>query len=344
MSGVISAQGFRLPAGQLAGNEVLNSTFDQDNYPVWASYNGDISASNLIEDTDTFAGIASWLHYSPLFNQSPYASYIGNIFYNVNIADPFDEDDFDATGHPRFIKVYGAQDWYDNQSSGILNNNPDRGDAYTGTFTDGAFSRIISNTTVSSGIGATSTFNGEGFSTQCWCRDTEWAQIIDIPDSATTCKFGAHIRVDKNDQLKPLNFGGIYVAEDANPSTGVHTRHVNYFAIRDGNATFTLPTGTLSAFQSGYNWNGLHSQFGSSTTTVPYYTPTSCTVTQHAMLAQEDYASFEKVEYEFTLQTGTNRSLMLAIFFAENVYYIHNSVTGNTGGFDVYDPFVEFSS
>lgn len=320
-------------------NNLKNSNFDQDNYPVWAGFNGAYFGDTETHNTGVTEGIASWRHYSPLFNQYQYQSHIGNQFHYIN--HPFDQDGFDPYNPvPRYILLYGAQDWYDTAGSGITNNNPDRGSGQVGRFVSGTYSRIISNTTLSSVSGTTS-FNTDATSQACWCRDTEWQQVVSVPDSATTCTFGARIRVSANDKLKERNFAGIYIAEDREPTSGTFVRYVNYFGIRHTNASFTLPTGSLTSSQSTYNWNGMEIATGSSG--LLYYTPQWVTATEHAMLDQDDYEEWKKVEYSFTLQSGTSRKVSLNLFFAENVYYIHNTVTGNTGGFQVFDPFIEFS-
>ena len=61
------------------------------------------------------------------------------------------------------------------------------------------------------------------------------------------------------------------------------------------------------------------------------------------MLDQDDYEDFTKVEYTFTLNSGTNRKIMMHIFFAENAKYMYDEDTELTGGFQYYDPFIEFS-
>ncbi len=320
-------------------NEVKNSTFDNDNYPVWASFNGQYWSDSQTHNTGLTKGISEWRHYSPLFNQSYFQSHIGNLFlytedpYTVDGFDPFDPVD-------RAILIYGAQNWYDNVGSGTINNNPDRGSFQVGLYSNGANSRIISNTTLASVTGTTG-FNSSGVSTNCWCRDTEWQQVVPVPDNATTCTFGARIKVSATDKLKTNNFAGIYIAEDREPTSGTFERYVNYFGVRHTNWNHTLPTGSLSNAQSQYNWNGM--EIKDTTQNLRYYTPQWVTATEHAMLDQDDYEDWKKVEYSFTMQSGTNRDISINLFFAENIYYIHNTVTGNTGGFQIFDPFVEFS-
>jgi len=319
------------------GNLLSNPNFDQDNYPVWRAFNGvPYGASIQNQVGDFFKGIAGWLHYSGLFN-SGFASYVGNQFLFPD--EPYKLDDFD--GYPnkmsRIIKLFGAGQYYNNLST-IDNTDTDRGSGTTGTFTNAATVRVVGNTTLTSIDG-----NTPNNSASNWTRH-EWSQIVNIPNDSSLftngIRFGAKIRVASDDQLRPLNFGGMYCAEDRNPTSGVHLRTVNYFAIRDGDATFSLPTGLLSSSRSPYNWNGLYSQYPGSGN-VHQITPTSVTATQHAMLDQDDYGEFQTVYYDFVPQSGTGRTLIVSLFFAENHSYLGASGTPpNTGGVQFFDPFI----
>lgn len=319
-------------------NALKNPYYDKDNYPVWTNFNGLYGGDTLTHDTDVFSELASWGHYSPLFNQS-YSSYIGTQFHRGFY--PYELDGFDPyRPEPRIIKVYGAESLFTGSGESLIsNNNADRGASYVGYFTNGGFSRIISNTA--------SNFNGPGTlssmnRTNAWVRSTEWTQQVAVPDSATSVTFGAQIRVASDDKLKPLNWAGIYIAEDREPIAGTFHRYVNYFGIRHTNASFTLPTGTLSSTtQSSYNWTGLGAK--SPTEKSKYYTQQWAHITEHAMLDQEDYEDFETVEYTFNLQSGTSRYLNFNIFFAENASYLYADAGDFTGGFQVFEPRVKFS-
>ena len=341
MSVVAAAKGARLrpyPALQASVSQYLsNPDFDQDNYPVWRSFNGVRTSGSAQNQTgDFFKGIASWLHYSSLFN-SGYATYVGNQFLFPE--EPYALDDFDGYPNkmPRIIKLYGATQYY-NDLGTPDNTDTDRGSATTGVFTEASPVRIVSNSALTSIDG-----NTPSNSSSNWTRH-EWSQIINIPDNTGGntygVRFGAMVRVDPNDKLRNKNFGGMYIAQDANPATGVHTRHVSYFGIQHTNASWYLPTGLISSAMAPYNWNGLHSVVPSSGN-VPQYTPTSVTATQHAMLDQDDYEEFKLVYYDFTPQAGTNRTAIVSIFFAENHSYLGGSENPrpNSGSVQFYEPF-----
>lgn len=314
-------------------NELLNSNYDQDNYPVWTSFNGVKTPAGNEHYTGEYQGLPNWVHLSPLFNQG-YSSYIGNQFkYHI---DPFLTDGFNPYNPvPRSILVYGAQSLMDGINS-VGNDNPDRGFTTFGAFSNVNLTRIVSNTTLS-----TITSSTDMSSSDMWTRVTEWQQQLDIPDNVTSIKFGAQIKVDASDKLKELNFGGIYCAED---DISNKSRVVNYFAVRHTDATFTLPTGSLTGNSAHYNWSGLRSDHTTMAGNVGFFTACSLTVTEKAMLNQDDYEDWEKVEYTFTPQSGTGRHMTLNIFFAENTSYLHDEPSGNTGGFQVFDPFVEFTT
>lgn len=332
MSVVAAARGTFLEDND--NNQVLNSNFDQDNYPVWTAFNGQKFDSTTTKETgDAYKGIADWIHYSPLFNQG-YGSFVGNQF--LFHYTPYELDGFDGDLVPRIIKLFGAnQLWV----GSINNDDADRGASTFGEFTDGAYSRMVSNTTTAiSGINAVTDIDNDNL----FIRTCEWQQQIAIPDGTTSVKFGARIRVPSNDDFKDGNWAGIYCAEDRNPTAGVYVRYVNYFGIRKSTESWSLPTGSLSSAIAPYNWNGMSTDYGTGND-IKYFTHTACNATQHAMLNTSDYRDFKKVEYTFTPQSGTNRRMSINLFFAEKGPNVHDAPPGNTGGFQVYDPFVEFS-
>ena len=327
MSVVAAARGTFLEDND--NNQVLNSNFDQDNYPVWTAFNGQKFDSTTTKETgDAYKGIADWIHYSPLFNQG-FGSFVGNQF--LFHYTPYDLDGFDGDLVPRIIKLFGANQLY---SGTIGNDNADRGNSTTGEFTDGAFSRIVSNTTtaISSITGSTDIDNDDLFIRTC-----EWQQQIAIPDSTTSIKFGARIRVPSDDDFKDGNWAGIYCAQDVSTA-----RYVNYFGIRKSTESWSLPTGSLASGIASYNWNGMSTNYGGAAD-IAYFTQATCNATEHAMLNSSDYRDFKKVEYTFTPQSGTGRRMSINLFFAEKGSNVHDAPAGNTGGFQVYDPFVEFS-
>jgi len=351
MTVVATALGGLLAESTLS-NELDNSLYGMNNYPVWTTFNGfkPSSDASYINNAGTWKTFAYWRHYSALYNDY-YGSYIGNQLLdraaNANNADRGDHEllPFYSGSEPRVLKIYGAESLFSgNAGRGPVNDNADRGNGTTGEFTNQNNTRVIGNTGSSQSGNYITGSIGTGTSmanTSLWTR-YDWTQIVDIPDSATTVKFGAQIKVAANDKLKTFNFAGIYCAEDNYTS---NTRVVNYFRVKANSSPYSLATGTLSSSASPYNWSGLTTSGAtdSSGNNLKIFTPASTIANELATLNQNDYEEFEKVEYSFTPQSGTGRKMSFNLFFSESAYYLYAAAGDPTGGFQVFDPFVEFS-
>lgn len=339
----------------------LNSHFTQGNYPVWTSYNGTIASGSTFDQRGTaFKLIAQWRHYSPIYNEGwstnisnqflfPVTEHIGDT--PQNLPDSLGQNRFQgwwtvAKRTNRCIKLFGCENLFSYIDQPSVwpyrtNNDVDRGFNRTGVFspTLGIMPRIVSNTTNTNITSSTSMY-----STNIWSRH-EWnTPAIAVPSSATTCKFGAYIKVGENDKLKQYNWGGVYIAEDDYTTAGSTTRHVNYFGIKNSTNNYSLPTGTLTGQMANNNWNGLQYTYPASGNNHYYFNPETTYVTEHAMLDQDDYETWQLVEYSFTLQgSGSGRNLSLGIFFAESLAYMKVGAGDFTGGVQFYSPFVEFS-
>jgi len=337
MSVVAAARGQGLRPSS-SSNVLVNSRFQQDNSPEWTDINGRYGPADLFRASGDYTPLPSWGHYSAIYNS--YGTYVG---LNMLLASaPYTQAPYRSGYTDRIIKLFGIQDYRATNAANITNANPIRGSNQTGIFTSDSQTRMVGNTEPTVTVSSSTALD----STDVWARTTENGQAIDIPDSATSVKFGAQIRIPEGDRLRPLNFAGIYCTEDRVEST-VNVRYVNYFAIRHTDATFTLPTGTATGGNREYNWSGLSTDTrvdSQANLRYKFYAPETSTITEHAMLDQNDYSEFTKVEYTFTPQTGTGRKMMLNLFFAESLSYLdEQSTTVNTGGFQVYDPFVEFT-
>ena len=230
-------------------------------------------------------------HYSALYNDY-YGSYIGNQLLdraaNPNNADRGDHEllPFYSGSEPRVLKIYGAESLFTgNAGRGPSNNNADRGNGTTGEFTNQNSTRVVGNTGNTQSGNITSITPSTSMSNPgLWTR-YDWTQIVDIPDSATTVKFGAQIKVGANDKLKSHNFAGIYCAED-NYTT--KTRVVNYFRVRSHNSPYSLATGTLSSSISPYNWSGLTTSGATDgSNNLKIFTPASTVANELAILNQK---------------------------------------------------------
>ncbi len=375
-----------LPSGSTLGdgNHLKNPTFAQNNYPVWSSFNGPLASTSATWDAtytgqhNTLKRMAFWHHYSPLYNMG-WATYVGNNF-NKRVSFHHQQlpggattrtqsepnGDFKLLGfgedpnQPRVIKMYGADNmWTFNDQPTYpwpyrsnYNHGPRRGDTTQGEYNPnvGIMPRMVSNTTVSGRIpqlGTTTSLKRQSMNrTDCWCRH-EWQQHVPVPSGATYVTFGAYVRVDPDDQMKPLNWAGIYIAEDDYVSSST-IRRVNYFGIKDSSNNMSLPSGggALSGYSAGNNWNGLSSKFVSGRTVYFPFNPHVTVPYEHAMLDQDDFSEFTKVEYTMSLSTiqgaRTTGKITFGMFFAENFSYLVASQSQPTGSVRFFNPFVKF--
>ena len=312
-------------------NALVNSKFNNDNYPVGYTYVDNEQALTYQQNSGVETFLPAWASGSSLYFIDPQFATMCSNQYLYSWGD-YELAPFLAGFIPRINKIFGVSSLFSGSTT-INNDNADRGAGNYG-FVNGANSRIVGHTTLTTIDSSTSMDN-----TAIWVDSTKWCQQLNVPDSATTVKFGAQIRIPSGDKLRPLNWAGIAVTQDTFGPNSTPWRFVNYFGIRHTNATFSLPTsGSLG--NPGYNWAG---QGVDAPVSSPFYTPEVFTATEHAMLDQDDYEDFTKVEYTFTLNSGTSRKIMMHIFFAENAKYMYDEDTELTGGFQYYDPFIEFS-
>jgi hypothetical protein len=323
--GVIAASRGEGLEDSSTSNALVNSKFNNDNYPVGYTYPNNPQTQNYRQNSGVTTQQASWASGSSLYFVSPpYTTMLGNQ-YLYSWGD-YELAPFKAGFIPRINKIYGVSNLF--KGNTVSNNNADRGAGWYGNIGNVLRTRIVNHTTLTT-INANTSMDH----TSIWVDSTKWSQVVDVPDSATTVKFGAQIRIPSGDKLRLLNWAGIAITQDSS-----NDRTVNYFGIRHTNATFTLPT-SESTNNKGYNWAGLGTTISNSV----FYTPETFTATEHAMLDQDNYEEFTKVEYTFTLNSGTSRKIMMHIFFAENAKYMFDEDTELTGGFQYYDPFIEFS-
>ena len=318
-------------------NFIKNSCFNRENSPVGHTYNGLTGDDDYRRQTGLNKYISRWRPYCPnIIDENQYFVFTGPLF--MHPYPPFDVTIWLGGEEERILILHGAGDIFKDTAVGNFNNdNADRGDGATGKHVDFFKMRIVSNTTLSS-ISSSQSMDDAAI----WVRN-EWWQEVAVPDGATTCTFGAKIRVNPADALRPLNFSGIYCWTDNAARTD---RVVNYFAVRHDDATFTLPTGTLTGDVAEYNWNGMEyiPTTGNSDNPTHYVTPDDSTVTQHAMLDQGDLSEWTDVEYTFTLESGTSRYVAMALFFAENSTYMQGDDTStNSGTLKFFSPFMTFA-
>lgn len=358
MSTVLARTPEPVPLKLKPNNALSNVSFNRRNYPVWSTWNGVYYSSTYNNNTGAFKGIAEWIHYSPVFNQG-WSTYVGNQFvkkeFRLSQNNNFNmmrrryvDHGFGDAAQDRIMKIYGSEDYYpNNYPTGARQTTLTRSSSLTGAYpnTFGA-PRFVSNTTANPSTTHLNGSAGAMYYYNHWARH-EWMQIVDVPDSATSVTFGALVKIADDDKLKNYNWAGIYCCQDTaiNTTAGTATRHVNYFGIKKAAdiSGYTHPTGTKTGMEANYNWNGHASNVRpGSGFSVKYLTPTTLHVTEHAMLDEDEYEDFRRVEYTFDLESGTSRKMGFAIFFAESIGNMRRQAGDTTGGFQVTDPHMEF--
>lgn len=343
-------------------NFIRNATFNySDDYSVGHTYNGDCDPNAvepfLISSIGVNKKAPYWRHYSPLFtnpSNNQFYTHIGGFFLNKNVphdqiqARPVTSAHSTLNHVIRAWKSFGSGFLFGlgtQGTFGLSNDNADRGSGTTGRFANPSGQlRIVSNTTLSSIDGNTSMNN-----TAIWVRD-EHFQITEVPDSAVTAKVGMKCRVRRDDKLRPLNWCGFYVWSE---NVGAKSRIVDYCRIRNTSGNTSVPTGSLTGDPAEYNWNGsAHTNIagalcGNFSTlslgrTCAAFTPTAVTATEKLTIDQDDIENWTDLEFTITLESGTSRTLGFAYFFAENGTYKHSPDGVNSGGFDVFEPYVTF--
>ena len=350
------------PAFANRTNFIRNATFNySDDYSVGHTFNGQCDPNAVEPFLNYQIGVNMkapyWRHYSPLFtnpSNNDFFTHIGGFFINKNVphdqigARPVTSTHSTLNHVVRGWKSFGSGSLFGDGTQGtfgLSNDNANRGSGTTGRFANPSGQlRIVSNTSLSS-ITGTTDINNAGI----WTRD-EHFQITQVPDSAVTAKVGMKCRVRRDDKLRPLNWCGFYVWSE---NASAKSRIVDYCRIRNTSGNTTVPTGSLTGDPAEYNWNGSshHNTSGnlcdnlsanSLARTCAAFTPTAVTATEKLTIDQDDIEGWTDLEFTITLQSGTSRTLGFAYFFAENGTYKHAADGVNSGGFDVFEPYVTF--
>ena len=362
MSTVLARDLEEVPLRLKPNNALLNVSFNKRNYPVWSTWNGVYYNNTYVHQTGSFRGISEWIHFSSTFNQG-WSTYVGNLFLEkttnwlntstgsvantpkMNI--PYtSQHGFSDPAQDRIMLMYGAEDyWPNNYPVDARQTTLTRSDNLTGAYPNTyGTPRFVSNTTANPSTTHLNSSFGAMYYYNHWSRQ-DWMQIVDVPDNATSVTFGALVKIADDDKLKQYNWCGIYCCQDTaiNTSAGTATRYVNYFGIKKSNDGYSHPTGTVTGMEANYNWNGNASNVRPSNGfSVKYIVPTTLHITEHDIIDEDTVAEFRRVEYTFDLESGTDRKMGFAIFFAESIGNMRRQFGETTGGFQVTDPHVEF--
>ena len=320
------------PSSQYTGTNALLSTRLSDLpgcTPLVERNNGDSAGAYINPPTTTF--ITDWKHYSPTFtNIVDYKSLAPKYF--LNAYPPYGIGDGPAGRH--LIKEFGI-----GSTLIAFNNN------FARSFPNTPMRQITSDTTGSGGI------------TQDWAK-YEMYQVVNIPVGATVVNFGAMVLCPASDDLRPYNFGGIYIfAGDASSKKW----SVDFSAVC-GSSVPALPTAGTSTYtnykeatsNSLFMWAGpTFSSSGSSidrwnsdlylrgTSVLPSSTSTN-------QVSASAYRTWKQLNVRIPLPLGgsgngvNNTRLGFSMYFAESRGYLNGDGTP-TGSIWFYDPYVVFS-
>ena len=325
-----------------AVNELLNPKFINDNYPVGVTF-PDLEVDMTYKQNsgiETF--LSGWRHAGPVYpngdaTSTSYFTTLGNQW--LYSWQDYGLAPFLAGYIPRVLKLFGIGSLFATGNTSPVTNNlqADRQNSATGGAT--GLPKITSNTTLSSiPTGSTSMDTSA-----IWVRSADWVANVFPDDTETHVKFGAQVKIDANDQLRLNNFAGMYIYEDVTAAGGEPERRVTTVIFKDASSTYALPTGTLTLPMAQYNWNGVDSQnYG--TGSQNFFAGGITTILNQYELDQDDYGDFTKVTYYHELKAGTNRTVSMSLFFAENAKYMYDEDAINSGAIQFYDPFIEYAA
>lgn len=274
-------------------------------------------------------------HYSPLFtNLSSYETLAPKYFPYAS--SPYPVDNYGPRG-PHLIKQFGT-----GSTLISFNNNFDR------TFPDPPMRQITSNPF------------GAGTTTTDWTK-YEMYQIVDIPVGATVVNYGAMILCPGDDDLRPYNFGGMYIFA-GDPSGGKWS--VDFSAIC-GSSVPILPASQESFYinykeetsDSLFMWAG--PSFGSGELVNRWNSnlflrgaDVLVGGTNTAQRPASDYRTWTQLNVRIPLPLGgsgnavNNTKLGFSMYFAESRSYLSPPLippTAQSGSIWIYDPYVVFS-
>ena len=295
----------------IPGNALENPTFDasETSAPNGATFNGVVEWGG------------KWGHYGQLYVSSGDAKTFTGNAYLANFPAFKDLGYTNLGDQPKILSMYGA-------GTNFSVSGDQANDDNTRTYTE------FNLQGMSSAAGA-QTYG----TASAWTRH-EWSQSVDVPSSATKAKFGAYVRVDETDDLRPLNNGGVYLWQDtaASPPTNVY---VNVICIRVTGQTYTFVTGAQTqGINSQTQWSGLNNTIASGEYGFRWNDDVNIQSVDYVNTS--DVRQFRRVEKEVTLQgSGSGRKVGLSMFFGENQTYLNASGTPS-GAVQFYNPFIIF--
>jgi len=323
--GKISAKNFADSISYNGPNLIKNPNFDQDNYYPYDGYDNNYYGNTV----DGSVIMSKYLHNSPLrYDAGTYATLFRKTFHVAK--PPYDQLPYDSPLQKRFMKILPV------------------GYRYPLINTDLGLIRTISSVfSPANGAGNTDLtswvkYSSETMGSQTFSRGGSKLPIS-IPAEATTVNFGCSVRIAKNDQLRPKNFGGIFI----NFKKSTYRSYVNYIAVC-GNEVPTLlgDNNPYTTFDADSDSNAMSQWLGPNTS--------KAKVKKLSQTVQDDtYDSWRIINGSATIPTfstagndatnGRAEYVSLHMYFAESFVYLNNNDGVETGAMFFYNPYLYFS-
>jgi hypothetical protein len=307
-------------------NYIVNSFFDSDNDYTVNTFNTSITS-------------ASWRFCSPLFTSTGDYKSFSRVYFLRN-QFPYNDLGIGATVQKRVIKFAGT-------SSPLISfNNYGYNDilypsGFNRQFPDFPMRSITTNTAQDGWSGG---FNGNNQpqtpANNDWAKYERY-QFISVPDGVNFATFGCMVQVPQGDDLRSLNFAGMYVYsyDSATAQTTADAIAIT------GSGVPSLISGYFSngqlvpmLYNARFQWNGFKSDFTNGTFTRWNDFSLVLPIQQEKSTG---YRGWRQINKAITLPIGTSRILGVALYFAENHTYLNNDGI-SSGSILFYNPYVTF--
>ena len=363
----------------IANNSIAHPWWEADTQYAAADAKGQLERYwNGHQELSGFSSIYTdgWGHYSPLYANSDYSSYIGRYYlYRFNALNPdgtsssesgkyLDDEHVDlarttsgyssnalsgtgtgATAQKRILLMHGAGNILQ-KTLAMSNYNASR--KYP-------LPPITSCATSNHNTFGLSNSGSSGWASQAAER-WYYAQMftsVTAPDDATQATFGCYVRQPSNDPLRTNNGGCIQLKQIFTGSQYLEGRIDNIIIRGDSSSKLTdLRTGDVTTTVNFYNqahfqWSGPNhtANFTSNSDSIHLWNDKSY-ISAHQFVDAADIDNFKKVERTVTLESGTSRRYNFSVGFLENHANLKiqsNSSDGPSGAIWFYNCFVVFS-
>lgn len=327
--GKISIKNFADSISYNGLNLIKNPKFDQDNYYPYDGYDNNYYGNTY----DGSIIMSKYWHNSPLrYDPGGYATLFRKTFHIAK--PPYNILPYDAQLQKRFMKILPV------------------GNRFPTANTDLGLLRTISSVYSPAGGGGDTDltswikYSAETIGSADMPLTPPFylnAYPISVPATVTTVNFGCCVRIAKNDQLRPKNFGGIFI----NFKKSTYRSYVNYIAVC-GNEVPTLlgDDSPYTMFNTDFNSNATSQWLGPNTT--------KAKVKKLSQTVQDDtYDSWRIINGSATIPTfstadndatdGRAEYVSLHMYLAESFVYLNNNDNVDTGGMFFYNPYLYFS-